>query len=121
VSDEQSRGGTAVGSRTSVDEMDLPPKPENLSIQQLQELTQAEEVRVATRPDGSKTLVKIDGVEDLIHTDRLTSPEGVPYSLRFVVGYDTKAAAITLSPAMIDELIDLLETHREAFEEAERR
>jgi hypothetical protein len=118
VSDEDSRGGTVVGSRTSTDEMDLPPKPENLSIQQLQELTQADEVRVATRPDGSKTLVEIDGVEDLIHTERLTSPEGVPYSLRFVVGYDIEAVGITLSPAMIDELIELLESHRAVFEEA---
>jgi hypothetical protein len=121
VSEDQSRGGTVVGSRTSVDEMDLPPKPENLSIQQLQELTQAEEVRVATRPDGSKTLVKIDGIEDLVHTKRVTSPDGVPYSLRFAVGYDAKAVGITLSPAMLDELIDLLESHRAAFEEAEQR
>jgi hypothetical protein len=121
VSDEKSRGGTVVGSRTSTDEMDLPPKPENLSIQQLQELTQAEEVRVATRPDGSKTLVKIESVEDLVHTERLTSPEGVPYSLRFVIGYDSKATGITLSPAMIDELIELLESHRTAFQEAEQR
>jgi hypothetical protein len=121
VSDEQSRGGTVVGSRTSVDEMDLPPKPENLSIQQLQELTEAEEVRVATRPDGLKTLVKIESVEDLIHTECLTSPEGQPYSLRFVVGYDTEAVGITLSPAMIDELIEVLESHREAFEEAKQQ
>jgi hypothetical protein len=121
VSEEQSSSGTVVGSRTPTDEMDLPPKPENLSIQQLQKLTQADEVRVATRPDGSKGLVKIEGVDDLVHTERLTSPEGVPFSLRFVVGYDTEAVGITLSPAMIDELIDLLETHRAAFEEAKQR
>jgi hypothetical protein len=121
VSDDRSRGGVVVGSRTSTDEMDFPPKPENLSIKQLQELTQADEVRVATRPDGSKGLVKTEGVEDLVHTERLTSPEGVPYSLRFVVGYDTEAVGITLSPTMIDELIELLESHRTAFQEAEQR
>jgi hypothetical protein len=121
VSDDQPRHGVRLGSETTVDEMELPPQPESLSIQQLQELTASEEVRVATRADGSQCLVKVDGVEDLVHTQRLTSPEGVPYSLRFVVGYDAKAAGITLSPSMIDELIDLLETHRAAFEEAEER
>lgn len=91
-----------------------------LSMEQLQRFGSDAAVRVGRRPDGSKVLVEIDGVDDLVHTERDTGPDGEPLSLHLAVGYDARTAGVTLSPTMLEELIERLETHLDAFEEADR-
>lgn len=89
------------------------------SIQQLQEASD-NPIRVSRRPDGSKALVTIGGTDDIVRTTRDTSPDGTPIALKLAVGYDADIATVTLSPTMLEDLIEQLEAHRDAFEEAGR-